>query len=239
MSPGGPPYEAISLMLENRTMRREDWDNVYADTEEAWTAEPEGLLVAEVERLQPGHALDLGCGIGINAIWLAKQGWQVTGIDWAKAAIDKARTTADTEGVDAFFSVADISGWTPPQQFDLVISTFAMPPAGEQRKKAIRTAVASLAPGGTLLLLEWDRSSPGQRSWSPKDLVSVDELVSSLVELTIEKATTVHVDFEAHSRRDGHGADHSNHDRDDQGDWVAAFVLARRPLEPPKSTLPP
>ena len=176
-------------------MKREDWNSVYTARDQARTAEPESVLVTEVEGLQDGHALDLGCGIGINAIWLAKKGWQVTGVDWAEAAIQKAWIIAAKEGVDASFIAADITEWRPVQQYDLVVSTYALPPAGRQRKTAIATAIASLAPGGILFLLEWDRSSPGQKSWSQKDLVSVDELVSYLGELTIEKALIIPVDF--------------------------------------------
>lgn len=224
-------------------MKREDWNNEYIGREEAWISEPESVLVTEVDGLRPGHALDLGCGIGINAIWLAKKGWRVTGVDWADAATEKAQTTAAKEGVDASFIVADIAEWRPPRQYNLVISTYALPSAGRQRKKAVATAVASLAPGGVLLLLEWDQSSPERKSWTPKDLVSVDELVSYLGDLVVEKATTVSVDFEAHARRDGHGHGelanqhlcHSEHHHSDEDNWVAAFVLARRRVQAPKS----
>ncbi|MDA0262569.1 MAG: class I SAM-dependent methyltransferase [Chloroflexi bacterium] len=223
-------------------MKREDWNSEYVGRDEAWTAEPESVLVTEVQGLRLGHALDLGCGAGINAIWLAKMGWQVTGVDWAEAAVEMARITADKEGLAASFIAADITEWKPPRQYDLVVSTYALPSAGRQRKKAINTAIASLAPGGTLLLLEWDVSSPGQRDWDPKDLVSVNELTGYLSELTIDKATTLPVDFEAHVLRDGHGhgdtadrAHQPEHQHHEEKNWVAALVRARRFVETPKS----
>ncbi len=149
-------------------MQREDWNEMYSGHEEAWTAEPESVLVAEVEGLALGRALDLGCGIGINALWLARIGWKVTGVDWAESAIEKARATSANEGLDVTFEVGDVTEWKPQQQYDLVVSTFALPSAGPPRERAVTTAAAALAPGGTLLLMEWDRSSPGQRDWDPE-----------------------------------------------------------------------
>ena len=72
-------------------MRREDWDARYAAVENLWAAKPNRFLVAEVEDLEPGRALDLACGEGQNAIWLATLGWRVTGVDYSEVAIAKAR----------------------------------------------------------------------------------------------------------------------------------------------------
>ena len=72
------------------------------------------------------------------------------------------------------------------------------------------------------MILEWDKSSSIVDGWDPKDLISVDEILSYLKELTIEKAKIIKIDFEAHARREGH--DHKG----DSSDWVAAFVRASR-----------
>jgi len=68
-------------------MRPEDWDKRYASAENLWSAKPNRFLVAEVEHLEPGRALDLACGEGQNAIWLATHGWDVTGVDYSEVAI--------------------------------------------------------------------------------------------------------------------------------------------------------
>ena len=68
-------------------MRREEWDARYAAVESLWAAEPNRFLVAEVGDLVPGRALDLACGEGQNAIWLATLGWRVTGVDYSDVAI--------------------------------------------------------------------------------------------------------------------------------------------------------
>ena len=70
------------------------WDERYAAAELIWTAEPNRFLVAEVNGLAPGRALDLACGEGRNAVWLAAQGWEVTGVDFSRAGLDKAHRLA-------------------------------------------------------------------------------------------------------------------------------------------------
>ncbi len=82
-------------------MRPEDWDKRYASAENLWSAKPNRFLVAEVEHLEPGRALDLACGEGQNAIWLATRGWDVTGVDYSEVAIAKARSRAEREGAQA------------------------------------------------------------------------------------------------------------------------------------------
>jgi cyclopropane fatty-acyl-phospholipid synthase-like methyltransferase len=70
----------------------------------------------------PGRALDLGCGTGTNGITLAKNGWQVTGIDFAYRAIKKGRQKSRREGVRVNFRVGDVT--RPPRfssPFDLIL----------------------------------------------------------------------------------------------------------------------
>ena len=72
-------------------MQREDWDKRYAAVENLWAAKPNRFLVAEVADLEPGRALDLACGEGQNAIWLATLGWEVTGVDYSEVAPRRGR----------------------------------------------------------------------------------------------------------------------------------------------------
>src|SRR5690242_10217857 len=101
-------------------MKRDEWDARYAAVELVWSAGPNQFLVAELAEagLSPGRALDVACGEGRNAIWLAAQGWQVTAADFSRVAIDKARARSD----EVDWQVADVVEWSPPAQaFDLVI----------------------------------------------------------------------------------------------------------------------
>ena len=81
-------------------MKRERWNRRYAETESLWSPAPNRFLVAEVESLPPGRALDLACGEGRNALWLARLGWRVTGVDFSDVAIARAREWAERDALD-------------------------------------------------------------------------------------------------------------------------------------------
>jgi SAM-dependent methyltransferase len=81
-------------------MDRQQWDERYMTDELIWRAEPNRFLVEEVARMKPGRALDLACGEGRNALWLAERGWQVTGVDFSPVGLAKARRLAVVRRVD-------------------------------------------------------------------------------------------------------------------------------------------
>ena len=70
-------------------MDRDDWNRRYAASDYVWTVEPNRFLVAEAGDLDPGRALDLACGEGRNAVWLAQWGWQVEAVDFAELLVNK------------------------------------------------------------------------------------------------------------------------------------------------------
>ena len=97
------------------------WDERYAPAELIWTAEPNRFLVTEVNGLAPERALDLACGEGHNAVWLATQGWEVTGVDFSRAGLDKAHHLAQQHQVTVQWIRADVITYQPPPPgFDLV-----------------------------------------------------------------------------------------------------------------------
>ena len=77
----------------------EFWEQFYAEREQVWSGRPNVVLVEEIEGLAPGTALDLGCGEGADAIWLASRGWQVVAADISQAALDRAAAHAAAAGV--------------------------------------------------------------------------------------------------------------------------------------------
>ena len=175
-------------------MRREDWDRKYAAVDNLWAAKPNRFLVAEVEGLPPGRALDLACGEGQNAIWLATRGWSVTGVDYSEVAIAKARDRAARDGVEVDFVQADLVEYAPdPGTFDLVTLLYLHIPSTE-RKGVHAKAGAALAPGGTLVLVGHDLANATEGVGGPSDrdlLYTADGIASEFPGLEIEKATTV------------------------------------------------
>jgi 2-polyprenyl-3-methyl-5-hydroxy-6-metoxy-1,4-benzoquinol methylase len=147
-------------------------------------------LIEVASAMAPGKALDLGCGEGQNAIWLAKRGWIVQAVDISPGAISEASDHAAAAGVErtVLFEVADLAQWTPASRYDLVFSTFALPARGMGRSRMLETAATAVAPGGTILLTEFDRSLSREGWMAEKYLVSVEELERHLSGFRLEQA---------------------------------------------------
>ncbi len=184
-------------------MRREEWDRKYAATELLWSAGPNRELVAEVAGLRPGRALDVACGEGRNAIWLAELGWRVTAVDFSEVAIAKARTRAEQAAVEVDFVCVDLLDYQPEiETYDLVVVLY-LQLAAEERQPVLSRAAGALAPGGTFLLVGHDSTNLTDGVGGPSDaavLYTPDEIVAELPELEIEKAERVLRDIEGETR---------------------------------------
>ena len=146
-----------------------EWDRRYAGRELIWTSEANRFLVREADRMAPGRALDLACGEGRNAVWLAARGWQVTGVDFSAVGLEKARALAQARGVQAEWIVADLLEYRPePEAFELVIVFYLQLPA-VQRTPILRRAAGAVAPGGTLVLVAHDRANLEHGHGGPLD----------------------------------------------------------------------
>jgi SAM-dependent methyltransferase len=184
-------------------VEREDWDAKYAAVENLWAARPNRFLVAEVGDLEPGRALDLACGEGQNAIWLATLGWDVTGVDFSEVAIAKARARAERDALTIEFVCADLAEYEPERSaYDLVIVLY-LHIASSQRGAVHARASDAVAPGGTFLLVGHDvaNSTHGVGGPSNPDLLyTADEIAAELPGLEIVKATTVLRDVQGEDR---------------------------------------
>ena len=145
------------------------------------------MLVTEAESLTPGRALDVGSGEGADAIWLAVRGWQVTGVDIAQAALDKARAHAETVGAEVASRIEwqrrDLAGWAPqPQSFELVSAQFMHLPE-PLRSQVFASFARAVAPSGTLLIVGHDVSDSlddGHRAHLRESMFSADDVVTAI-----------------------------------------------------------
>jgi cyclopropane fatty-acyl-phospholipid synthase-like methyltransferase len=111
-------------------------------------------LIAFIHSHPPGRALDLGCGTGTNTITLAKEGWQVTGVDFVGKAIRKARVKAKQAGVKVDYHVSDVTKLEYiPWQFDLILDIGCYHSLSPEGKKVYAENLERLlSPGGSYLL---------------------------------------------------------------------------------------
>ena len=164
---------------------KDGWNERYlADRgENIWSGNPNGSLIVEVGTMEPGRAIDLGCGEGADAIWLGTRGWDVTGIDISNVALSRAETAAKTAGASIDWVCADFVA-VPPEAaaFDLVTTHY---PALLQAKRAESIAALTIGvrPGGTLLFVAHhvtDVDAVREHGFDPDDYLTAEDVASAL-----------------------------------------------------------
>lgn len=139
---------------ERPAPEREVWNERYSGSTRVWSGNPNVELARQVADLAPGRALDLGCGEGADAVWLAARGWRVTAVDVSDVALGRAAEHAAQAGVaDAIgFRHGNLVEDFPPGEFDLVSAQFLYPHDVTARERLLRRAADAVAPGGVLLI---------------------------------------------------------------------------------------
>lgn len=176
------------------------WDQRYASRDLVWGAEANRWVVREIGELPPGRALDLACGEGRNALWLASLGWRVTAVDFSSVALDRGRRLADAQpaqvGDRLEWVRADLREYVPTAGvYDLVLLVYLQLRAAERRDVS-RRAAAALAPGGVLLVVGHDTTNLTEGIGGPPDpavLFTPDDVVADLAGagLEVERAERV------------------------------------------------
>ncbi|MEV0331237.1 class I SAM-dependent methyltransferase [Nocardia sp. NPDC050717] len=141
-------------MTETAPTAEQFWEDFYRERDQVWTGNPNKTLVREVSELTPGTALDLGCGEGGDAIWLAARGWQVTAVDISTTAMARGAEHAAAAGVEITWARHDLHADFPAGTFDLVSAQFLHSPVEQPDERAVilRKAAAAVAPGGVLVV---------------------------------------------------------------------------------------
>jgi SAM-dependent methyltransferase len=199
------------------TSKQRQWNERYASADSVWGAEPNCFLAHELRAAESGgRLLDLACGEGRNAIWLAERGFAVTGVDYSEVAIERARGLAAARGVKVEWVCADVTLFEPPPgAFERVIMLYLQVPGGD-RRAALRNAAAALAPGGELLMIGHALRNLTEGVGGPQQAAVLWDPDTITGELT---ALGLRVD----------GSEHLHRPVEGKGDAIDLLVRARRP----------
>jgi len=169
-SPRLPHDGRVTTSQKREAPKQRSWDERYAASELVWGAEPNRFVAEAFAGVRPrGRALDLACGEGRNAIWLAERGWEVTGVDFSRVAIERARALASRRGVAVRFLEADVTRWQPERgAFALVVISYLQLPE-DAMARALEHAVEALAPGGELFAIGHAKRNLAEGTGGPQD----------------------------------------------------------------------
>jgi len=177
-------------MNENK-FDRDFWEQLWSKTlreqpDKVARRPPNARLMAEVAQLAPGRALDAGCGHGAEALWLAAHGWQVTALDFSRAALTQGRSMAEAAGADIASRITwlerDLSTWTAePGQYELVLCLYVH--VTDSVAAMVARMASAVAPGGSLFLVGHrpiDPASGAATAAASQLQVSVESAVAAL-----------------------------------------------------------
>jgi SAM-dependent methyltransferase len=163
-----------------------DWDRKYDGAELRWGAPPNEVVVEFCTSLPRGRALDLACGEGRNALWLATRGWEVDAVDFSTAALSKAVKVAATATASIRSRVrwvhADVTTLTPERNYDLVVIAY-LHLSRTERENVLATAVRALKHEGILVIVGHHSDNVKNGVGGPQDveiLYSPGDLVDEL-----------------------------------------------------------
>ena len=143
------------------------WETHYrtgrGENGQVWSGRVNATVEDELRGLAPGTALELGCGEGADALWLAAQGWAVTAVDISATALAVGAASAVRDGLADRISwlQADLAMWQPSGEFDLVTAAFLHSTVHLPRERILRRAASAVAPGGQLLVVGHGAFPPG------------------------------------------------------------------------------
>jgi SAM-dependent methyltransferase len=178
---------------------RTAWDERYRQADWVWSTTPNQFVAQVLADMPPGRALDLACGEGRNALWLAEKGWRATAVDFSSVAVAKGRAVAESRGLDVTWVAADLLDYEPERGgYDAVLIAYLHLPPDDLRR-VLGKARDALADGGTLLVVGHDVTNVTEGTGGPQYpeiLYTPDAIADAVAPLSIERAERVlrHVD---------------------------------------------
>tara|TARA_R110002073_G_scaffold334897_1_gene525473 strand:+ start:17012 stop:17629 length:618 start_codon:yes stop_codon:yes gene_type:complete len=195
-----------------------EWNDIYTG-QASDLLEPDAEILAIVDSLRPGRALDVGCGAGGLVLALLERGWEVTGVDIAENAIAAARNVLAARDRKADLHVADASSFRPSGRYDLVTCSFALPDTSAGQAKVFSMIRDVLVPGGAVVIKDFDAAMREHAEFSRFDCPSIGELQEAFEGFAVVRAEVV--ETPAH----GHGGEEPAL----AGAWTAALLHASKP----------
>ncbi len=178
------PTESGHKVGRSTVMTASDWDGRYAEGRQ-WSVEPNRFFAEVATALETGDgpsgrkAVDLACGEGRNAVWLAERGWDVTAVDFSAVGVERGRVGASERGIDLAWTVADLETWDMGSEaWDLVAHVY-LHWGPDQREPLLRRCAEAVAVGGALVVVGHDRSNIEHGHGGPQNpdlLTTPDEL---------------------------------------------------------------
>ncbi|MBY6349445.1 class I SAM-dependent methyltransferase [Rhodococcoides corynebacterioides] len=174
------------------------WDAKYDGRTPSPGSPPDDVLVEFVTSRPRGRALDLACGHGRNALWLAMRGWQVDAVDFSAVALSGAASVAATATRSIRERIrwvhADVTTLVPPREYDLVVASYLhLPP--DARRAVMEAAIGALKHEGILIVIGHHTDNPTTGAPGPSDveiLYTPDDLVADLPgDATVRRAQTM------------------------------------------------
>jgi SAM-dependent methyltransferase len=200
-----------------------------------WSSEANRFFVDAVRAhgldrpAEGARAIDLGCGEGRNAIWLAMLGWSVTGVDMSAVGIDRGRATAEANDLGINWIVADLEAWDlGTGVWDLIAVVFVHWPT-DKRLPFLQRIVDGLAPGGHVVVVGHDRTNIEHGHGGPQNpdvLTTPDELATWFRAAGLEVLEAREV-LRPVSLEPGHGSVAA--DEATTADAIDHVVVAQRP----------
>ncbi len=158
------------------------WEARYAERERIWSGRVNPWLAEFAGSATPGRALDLGCGEGADTLWLAENGWRVTGVDISETALARARAEAARRGVTerVEFVQMNLSEAFPEGTFDLVSAQFLQSLVRLDRERIFAEAARAVAPGGLLIIVDHGAAPPWAQHIHDHVFPGIEEVLATV-----------------------------------------------------------